>query len=193
MKLNLGCGLHDLREGYVNVDQRLIDLPAPRGVEFVHLDLTVMPWPFHDGTVSEILMLDVLEHFPMSQTAVILSQCWRVLEAHGELVIQVPDAAKLAKSIVQDDLDGHTCLCRGTTHPGMTGCAQCGRSQMQIACDARMRLFGGQDYPGNFHQTCFTRLMLFKEVGEAGFQVFTDEQSLAGDHWNMRFRFRRST
>lgn len=191
MKLNLGCGPRDLRVGYINVDQRLIDLPTPQGVEFVHYDLSMMPWAWlRDQSVSEILMLDILEHFPMSQTAAILGQCWRVLERSGELVVQVPDATAVMRSILQDN--DYSCLCRKPVSKDAAGCAFCGRVSHQIRLDARERLFGGQDYPGNFHQTCFTEAMLKLELYQAGFDDFVDEHELAGDHWNIRFRCRRS-
>lgn len=176
--------------GYINVDQRSNVMPIPPlpGIQFLLHDLSMMPWPFDDGSVSEILMLDVLEHFPMAMTEKILSQCWRVLEPLGQLVIQAPDAAIVMQSIVQDGL--YSCTCREIIDR-WPSCGRCGRTSLRIACDARDRLFGGQDYPGNFHQTCFTERMLKFELSKANFEMITDERALAGDHWNMRYRFKK--
>ena len=55
MKLNLGCG-HDHKEGYVNVD--VSDLGKPDMV----VDLEVLPWPWQDSSIDEILIKHTLEH-----------------------------------------------------------------------------------------------------------------------------------
>ncbi len=79
-KLNLGCG-SDIRAGYVNVD--IVELP---GVDVVH-DLSVLPLPFADGSASEIICQDVLEHM---EYIPILEDLYRVLEPGGVLKIRVP-------------------------------------------------------------------------------------------------------
>lgn len=193
MKLNLGCGLNDLREGYINVDQRPFPemFPPPKNIQFLLLDLSAIPWPFRDNGASEILMLDILEHFPIAKTGTLLRECWRVLEPDGELVVQVPDATEVMRSIVQDRQ--FMCTCRQLVDGGggRFPCKRCGRTTMRIACDARDRLFGGQDYSGNFHETCFTEAMLKWELSIANFKLLSDENDLAGDHWNIRFRFKK--
>ena len=49
MKLNLGCG-HDHKDGYINVD--VSDLGNPDQV----VDLEVLPWPWEDNAIEEILI-----------------------------------------------------------------------------------------------------------------------------------------
>ena len=62
LHLNLGCG-HDLRAGYVNVDDGSMwsgSVPA----NCVQWDLNRVPWPFPNESTSEIFMNHVLEHLP---------------------------------------------------------------------------------------------------------------------------------
>lgn len=53
LRINLGCGLNH-RDGYINVDRF--------GEPDVRHDLEVVPWPWPDDSVGEILMEHVLEH-----------------------------------------------------------------------------------------------------------------------------------
>ena len=79
-KLNLGCGT-DIRPDYVNLDVAPLE-----GVDVVH-DLDVLPLPFEDGSFSEILCLDVLEHVDYPP---LLKECLRLLRPGGRLVLEGP-------------------------------------------------------------------------------------------------------
>lgn len=155
MRLNLGCG-SDIRNEYVNVDFRKADPSV------LQVDLSEFPWPFADGSAEQILMLDFLEHFPYSQTKQILMECYRVLHWDGELVIQVPNAGILGRVIsgvgtfpcnrCGEELIGRN----NDSGEWMECCSRCGQNEDDAVQAAVQRMFGGQDYPGNFHQTCFT-------------------------------------
>jgi predicted SAM-dependent methyltransferase len=153
MKLNLGCG-SDIRPGYVNVDFRLLP-----GVDLV-VDLSAFPWGFEDGSAEEVLLLDFLEHFPYSQTRRIMLECHRVLHEDGRVVIQAPDAKILGA--VLSGRGRYQCNRCGEWMWGITSeewterCPKCGQGEDDAFEAAMMRMYGGQDHQGNFHQTCFT-------------------------------------
>lgn len=188
MKLNLGCG-RDIRRGYVNVDQRRL-----AGVDQV-ADLGNMPWPFDTESADEVLMLDFLEHFPYQKTSVILIECHRILRPGGQLLIQVPDADHLSLALTQ--VGEYLCnSCGQLLDSGYreyrTSCQACGQSFDDITEAAMKRLYGGQDYPGNFHYTCFTKKMLVSKATKCGF-VFLDfeERKHQYENWNFCARFKK--
>ena len=82
MRLNLGSGSEPRKPGIVNVD--IAALPE---VDVVH-DLDVVPWPFDDASAEMILAQDVFEH--VGNPIGFMTECHRVLETGGELVMKVP-------------------------------------------------------------------------------------------------------
>jgi len=83
MKLNLGCG-NDAQEGYVNTD-----IKQRPGTDVVW-DLDVMPWPWADGEVEEIVAIDIFEH--LDDMVAVMDECWRVMQVGGTMTVQVPIA-----------------------------------------------------------------------------------------------------
>lgn len=196
MKLNLGCG-SDIRLGYVNVDFR--QLP---GVDRV-IDLSRFPWPFETSSCEEVLMLDFLEHFPYGFTSLILMECYRVLRPSGQLVVQVPDAEILgavfcSRGTFQCNRCGH--VMRGQSERDLSlldgadgydrDCPGCRQPVGELLEAAVRRMFGGQDGPGNFHQTCFTHSSLIEKAGARGllFDRCEEEEHQAAN-WNLKCRF----
>lgn len=168
LRLNLGCGL-DLKNGYVNVD-----FIQPCNLQ---IDLSEFPWPWKNSSVSEILMLDFLEHFPYLQTNKIISECRRILINNGTLIIQVPDFEHCAMAA----LDMHHYLCNFCGNSGKNTkidkdgnriCGKCGVLIDDISFAAIKRLYGGQDRKGNFHYTAFTKNLLKKLLKNNGFEKF---------------------
>ena len=81
VRLNLGCGRHDIKAGWINCDY--VQHP---GVDMV-FDLTKQ-LPFDDGTVDHIYLSHVLEHiFTWPDT---LLECHRILKPGGTVFIRVP-------------------------------------------------------------------------------------------------------
>lgn len=196
-KLNLGCG-DDVRHGYLNIDFRKTH---PNVIE---ADLSTFPWPFADKSASEILMLDFLEHFPYSKTSFILLECHRVLQDDGEVVIQVPDAEHLAMALTRKgpylcNMCG-TSMCDQETSREVNEfvsheeCPHCRQRCEDISEAAMMRLYGGQDYPGNWHQTCFTQDMLMYKAHMAGLTFAGElEHQHQFVNWNFKLRFRKGS
>jgi hypothetical protein len=85
MKLNLGCG-HDHKEGYVNVD--VSDLGKPDMV----VDLEVLPWPWQDSSIDEILIKHTLEHLGQTPKMYldIMSEFWRICKNDATITVIVP-------------------------------------------------------------------------------------------------------
>jgi SAM-dependent methyltransferase len=81
LSLNLGCG-SDRLDGFVNVD--IAALPE---VDVVH-DLDVLPWPWKDGSVQQILAQDVFEH--VANPIGFMTESHRVLEPGGLLTLKSP-------------------------------------------------------------------------------------------------------
>jgi len=118
MKLHLCCGTVYLKD-YINVDIQgyfknnssevgLLEIPtsidnyyrnplkseplSKRG-HFVideRVDILV-PWPWKENTISEIVMIQSLEHFLPHECKFIISECYRVLQLGGRLLLDVPD------------------------------------------------------------------------------------------------------
>lgn len=141
MKINIGCG-NDIRQGFVNCDFREL-----HGVDKV-IDIS-KPLPFDNDSAEYILANDILEHFSFRDTEKLLMDWKRVLSPTGYLEIQVPNIEAHIKNYYNDIKD------------------QRYKNGYDDAMEFfRACIFGGQDYSGNFHKTCFTpntiRLMLEK-------------------------------
>lgn len=96
---------------------------------------------FRDASVSFIYSSHTLEHFPRSQTASILREWSRVLVSGGKLCVSVPDFDCILE-IYHQHGDVNAIL---------------------------PPLFGGQDYPFNFHHTTFNKASLTLALKIAGF------------------------
>ena len=184
MKLNLGCG-SDIRPNYVNIDFR-------SGFGITTIDLSKFPWPFDSNSIDEILMFDFLEHFKYKETDIILNEVWRILKNNAFVDIQVPDFECCALAIMMKS--GMICNKCGFKFNDMdlkklSYCKECGVNLMSIAHSAIMRLYGGQDYNGNFHYTTFTKEILLDKLSCTGFHKFVIlEENHQRLNWNFKIR-----
>ncbi|MBF0522627.1 MAG: methyltransferase domain-containing protein [Candidatus Omnitrophica bacterium] len=87
LKLNLGCGTNKL-DGWVNIDAVKDCNP-----DLVH-DIS-QPLPYQDGTVDEILAIDLLEHFDKYMRYGVFYEWVRVLKVGGKIHLQVPNFPKI--------------------------------------------------------------------------------------------------
>jgi predicted SAM-dependent methyltransferase len=185
LKLNLGCG-PDIRQGYVNVDLE----PAS---QVLGVDLSQFPWPWEDDSTDEILMLDLLEHFPYRQTDSILNEAWRVLKVGGHIDIQVPDFEHCAFAAM--DMDNYLCNVCGKAGKQAElsdigrRCSECKTPIYDIAEAAIRRLYGGQDVKGNWHFNAFTKESLVFKLKRTGFKKFEFlEKHHQWKNWNFKIR-----
>lgn len=97
---------------------------------------------FNDNSIAFIYTSHTLEHFPRIQTVSILKEWFRVLAPGGKLCVSVPDFDRILELYQHSGNDVDFIL---------------------------PPLFGGQDYPFNFHHTAFNRNSLTKALDDAGF------------------------
>ncbi|MGP0063190.1 MAG: class I SAM-dependent methyltransferase [Isosphaeraceae bacterium] len=83
LRLNLGCGMHHL-DGYINVDRF--------GEPDLRLDLEVVPWPWPDDSVGEVVLQHVLEHLGRDPNVylAIMKELYRVCHDGARIRIAVP-------------------------------------------------------------------------------------------------------
>jgi hypothetical protein len=83
LRLNLGCGMNRI-DGYINVDRF--------GEPDLRHDLEVVPWPWPDDSVGEILMNHVLEHLGRDPNVYleIMKEMYRVCRDGATIRVVVP-------------------------------------------------------------------------------------------------------
>lgn len=110
---------------------------------------------FADDSVEFIYTSHTLEHFSRAQVPGVLSEWRRILAANGKLCLSVPDFDQLLE------------MYRASGDVGVI----------------LPPLFGGQDYPFNFHYTAFTASSLTQLLLSAGF-VRAYQWTHGSDHFH---------
>jgi len=82
LKLNLGCGRRRL-PGFLGVDNNQHAGP----VDVVH-DLDVLPWPFEESSVAEVVMDHVLEH--LDDTIRVIQELYRICADGAAIHVMTP-------------------------------------------------------------------------------------------------------
>ena len=156
MKLNLGCGI-DFKKGYLNIDARQCMQDGAFDIEpDIVADFTKLNFPA--GSISEILLLESLEHIPQADVIPFLTKCYEWLSVSSKIVIKVPDMKSLAEEIFN------------------------GRAVE----DAIDRIYGGQDHTYNFHKSGFDFFSLEQHLISAGFRKnLIVKKPEAKPTWNM--------
>ena len=116
-----------------------------RELDGVELIADVRGLPFKPGTLSEIYAAHVVEHFTEADLKSTVLPAWHSLLKPGAILcVVVPDAEGMIQAFSRGD------------YP---------------FASLREVTYGGQDYPGNFHYTMFSRESLRTILREAGFTV----------------------
>ena len=153
IKLELGSGQNP-QPGYVHLD---ISAAMPH-VEIVH-DISE-PFPLPDGSVEQILANHCFEHVSWRKIGQIVRECYRVLIPGGKIFIRTPDLEFIV----------NTYLARQIT-PEWPPDEEFIRQEFGNVTPswwAILKLFSGQDYPSNFHYTCYdfpTLKAIFQQQG----------------------------
>lgn len=119
-----------------------LDVRNLPGVNVVH-DLR-KPLPFPDNEFDYVLAEDILEHFPLEKTAPVFLDWIRVLKPGGTFELFVPNLDKHVELYTSGKVDLHR------------------MSEL---------LYGGQDYPGNFHFRSFNPVTVQKLFRNHGLKL----------------------
>lgn len=95
---------------------------------------------FGDEEFDMILASDIIEHFPIDLTALILKEWTRVLKPNGMIEFRLPNLAAITAQYIKE----------------------------KDARNVSWLLYGGQDYKGNFHYVGFDRQLFKEEYSKVG-------------------------
>lgn len=160
IRLNLGCGGDWMGNDVINVDCR--NLIPPGDETFLRADVSDLSDMFQDGAAVEIWASDVLEHFPQAQGGAVLDEWVRLLAVGGTLHVKCPDLEALARFILNPVVAkiGPFETLRGWKLGDRWPAKQVG-----------FQVYGGQDYPENFHRAGYTIAMLQAMLEARGMEV----------------------
>jgi predicted SAM-dependent methyltransferase len=164
IKVHLGAGDINI-QGWVNIDAR-----SGKHLHIVKDNL--MLDEFVDGSISEIYLCHVLEHFSFKDVDALLINFRRKLSAGGTLRISVPSFDSLV-SIYQEN-ENNLSLIKGP-------------------------LMGGQDYEFNFHKSVFNKQSLYHLLEDHGYKNILEWKTFdtfgieLGDYSNVSVRTKNGT
>lgn len=115
---------------------------------------------FENEEFDYVLASDIIEHFPIAKTKNVLKEWIRVLKKGGMIEFRLPNLAAICKQY----FDG-------------------GKNAKNVS----WLLYGGQDYPGNFHYVGFDRAFFKSVCTEVGLEELTYQE----EGFNMIVRYRR--
>jgi predicted O-methyltransferase YrrM len=160
IRLNLGVGDDWMGNDIINIDSRVLIPPAD--CTYLRADIADLSDMFADGAAVEIWAHDVLEHFPQAKGGAVLDEWVRLLAPGGILHLKTPALDALARFIL---------------NPFVTTVGPWEKSlgwkvgdrwpDRQIA----LQVYGGQDYPDNFHRAGYTIALLQDMLEARGLEI----------------------
>jgi hypothetical protein len=99
IRLHLGCGAQYL-PGYINIDYPASEHVVGVSAADVTGDITQLSFPI--GSVAEIRLHHVFEHFNRITALALLVKWHDWLQIEGKLIIETPDLMKSAEQLVSD-------------------------------------------------------------------------------------------
>jgi hypothetical protein len=121
-----------------------------------------------------------------------------VLRLGATIDIQVPDFEQCARAVINErpyvcNRCGYEFRRDFTPRTEIEGCPLCRQTHAKIAEEAIHRLYGGQDYEGNWHYNAFTKETLRYVLEKNGFGSIVElEKNQNGEtfrqNWNVKLR-----
>jgi len=152
MKINLGCG-GVYKQGYLNVDMYNTTI-ADKVMSATSLD-------FKDNSVEKIEAKQLIEHLGMIRSIYALSECYRVLNVDGTLVIETPDIKKSFQIYLNGDREDRKKI---------------------------LPWIYGVDVPGQVHKFCYPDDLLEETLQKIGF-INIEKEYLKFDNHQPIIRF----
>jgi predicted SAM-dependent methyltransferase len=118
-------------------------------------DLEIFPYPIQSDAYDIIYMSHVLEHIRWTETEKVLSELYRILRYEGSLELWVPDADKLIKGYIAEEI------------PEVWSIQNPERHFMKWF-NGRMFSYGDIE---NLHKACFNYDYLALLLSNAGFRI----------------------
>jgi predicted SAM-dependent methyltransferase len=166
LTLNVGCGervygFYPREYKCINYDERKIP-----GMVNVVGDATKLSFP--DNCFDYILASDIIEHFPIAKTQEVLQEWVRVLKVGGTIEFRLPNIEHICSDYLKRKGEDR-------------------QNGAPISQYFSWLLYGGQDYPGNFHYVGFDRRSIVYECKKVGLE----EINWIKEGYNMVVKFRR--
>lgn len=136
--LNVGCG-ERVYGYYPDGEHKCVNIDERKLPHVEHVVDVSKDLPFEDEHFDYILASDIVEHFPIAKTKEVIKNWLRVLRKNGVIEFRLPNLKAIIKHYQPD------------------------KKGWKNAEYVSWLLYGGQDYPGNFHYVCFDRAW-FREI-----------------------------
>jgi len=118
--------------------------------------------PYVENSVDRIIASDILEHFGRLETKKVLKHWYHILKPNGLLIIKTPNMDILINAYLNAKID----------FP-----------------EFKRKVFGQQDYSGNYHLTGFNSVNIKNILTSVGFKIINLQEQMEGGDWsNMAIR-----